>query len=76
MAAPAGVPAITLDAWRWLEVGSGVPLIEAATVEAIGGGHGDEADAGWPAVAGGPVAQHVAPAQHVRLVPRGAGAQS
>ena len=31
--APAGVPAITLDAWRWLEVGSGVPLIEAATVD-------------------------------------------
>ena len=31
--APAGLPAITLDAWRWLEVGSGVPLIEAATVD-------------------------------------------
>ena len=28
-----GLPVITLDAWRWLEVGSGVPLIEAATVD-------------------------------------------
>jgi len=35
-AAPAGapaLPAITLDAWRWLEVHSGVPVIEAATAE-------------------------------------------
>ena len=31
--APAGLPVITLEAWRWLEVGSGVPLIEAATVD-------------------------------------------
>jgi folate-binding protein YgfZ len=30
---PATWPAITLDAWRWLEVQSGVPIIEAATVE-------------------------------------------
>jgi folate-binding protein YgfZ len=31
--APAGLAAIDLDTWRWLEVSSGVPLIEAATVE-------------------------------------------
>ena len=34
--APAGapaLPAITLDAWQWLEVQSGVPVIEAATAE-------------------------------------------
>lgn len=31
--APAGVPNIELDVWRWLEVSSGMPLIEAATVE-------------------------------------------
>jgi folate-binding protein YgfZ len=34
--APAPVealPAITLDAWRWLEVRSGLPLVEAATVD-------------------------------------------
>lgn len=30
---PSGVPALSLDTWRWLEVSSGVPLIEAATVE-------------------------------------------
>ncbi|HJV59781.1 MAG TPA: folate-binding protein [Albitalea sp.] len=27
------MPAMALDAWRWLEVQSGVPVIEAATVE-------------------------------------------
>jgi folate-binding protein YgfZ len=32
-ASTAGLPAIALDAWRWLEVRSGVPLIEAATVD-------------------------------------------
>ena len=32
MGAPA-CPAISLDAWRWLEVQSGVPVIEAATAE-------------------------------------------
>ena len=26
-------PALTLDAWRWLEVQSGIPIIEAATVD-------------------------------------------
>ena len=26
-------PALSLDAWRWLEVQSGIPIIEAATVE-------------------------------------------
>ena len=31
--APEGVAAIDLDVWRWLEVSSGVPLIEAATVD-------------------------------------------
>ncbi|MFT3665590.1 YgfZ/GcvT domain-containing protein [Piscinibacter sp.] len=31
--APAGLPALALETWRWLEVGSGVPLIEVATVE-------------------------------------------
>lgn len=31
--APEGVPAIDIDRWRWLEVASGVPLIEAATVD-------------------------------------------
>jgi folate-binding protein YgfZ len=31
--APEGVPAIDDELWRWLEVRSGVPLIEAATVE-------------------------------------------
>jgi hypothetical protein len=31
--APAGTAALGLDAWRCLEVSSGVPLIEAATVE-------------------------------------------
>lgn len=31
--APAGLPEISLDTWRWLEVSSGLPLIEAATVE-------------------------------------------
>ncbi len=30
---PAGLPAIDANAWRWLEVSSGVPLIEAATVD-------------------------------------------
>ena len=29
----ASLPALTLDQWRWLEVQSGVPMIEAATVE-------------------------------------------
>jgi tRNA-modifying protein YgfZ len=32
-AASAEGPAILLDAWRWLEVQSGVPVIEAATVD-------------------------------------------
>ncbi len=32
-AAPAGLPSLGLDTWRWLEVSSGVPLIQAATVE-------------------------------------------
>jgi len=32
-AAPAGVPALELDRWRWLEVNSGVPVVEAATVD-------------------------------------------
>ncbi len=32
-ALPAGLPTIDPDAWRWLEVSSGVPLIEAATVD-------------------------------------------
>jgi len=31
--APAGSAALPLDTWRWLELGSGVPTIEAATVE-------------------------------------------
>jgi tRNA-modifying protein YgfZ len=31
--APAGVAALDADSWRWLEVSSGVPLIEAATVD-------------------------------------------
>jgi folate-binding protein YgfZ len=32
-AVPAGIAALPLDTWRWLELGSGVPTIEAATVE-------------------------------------------
>lgn len=32
-AAPAGVAAMPLDTWRWLDLASGVPTIEAATVE-------------------------------------------
>jgi folate-binding protein YgfZ len=32
-AAPAALPALDLDRWRWLEVSSGVPLIQSATVE-------------------------------------------
>ncbi len=32
-APPENTPAIPLDTWRWLEVTSGVPTIEAATVE-------------------------------------------
>ena len=32
-AAPAGVPPLEADTWRWLEVSSGVPVIEAATVD-------------------------------------------
>jgi folate-binding protein YgfZ len=31
--APAGMAGIGLDLWRWLEVSSGVPIIEAATVD-------------------------------------------
>lgn len=31
--APAGLPPLESDAWRWLEVSSGVPQIEAATVD-------------------------------------------
>lgn len=31
--APTDVPAVDLNSWRWLEVRSGVPLIEAATVD-------------------------------------------
>jgi folate-binding protein YgfZ len=31
--APEGLGAVDLDTWRWLEVRSGVPLIEAATVD-------------------------------------------
>lgn len=31
--APQGLPAIALDAWRWLEVSSGVPTVEAATAD-------------------------------------------
>ncbi len=34
-AASAQPDSVPLDAWRWLEVGSGVPLIEAATVDAF-----------------------------------------
>ncbi len=32
-AAPGSGPTLTLDEWRWLEVRSGVPVIEQATVE-------------------------------------------
>jgi len=32
-AAPIELPALSLDTWRWLEVQSGVPSIEAATVD-------------------------------------------
>lgn len=32
-AMPEGLAAIDLDLWRWLEVRSGVPLIEAATID-------------------------------------------
>jgi tRNA-modifying protein YgfZ len=32
-AAPAGAPALDADTWRWLEVSSGVPIIEASTVD-------------------------------------------
>ncbi len=32
-AAPPALPSLDLDTWRWLEVHSGVPLIEAATVD-------------------------------------------
>lgn len=32
-AALAGAPALDADTWRWLEVSSGVPIIEAATVD-------------------------------------------
>lgn len=32
-AAPTGVPLLEADTWRWLEVSSGVPIIEAATVD-------------------------------------------
>lgn len=31
--APQGRPALSLDRWRWLEVSSGVPTVEAATVD-------------------------------------------
>lgn len=31
--APAGVPPLDAHTWRWLEVSSGLPLIEAATVD-------------------------------------------
>ncbi len=30
---PTSIPTLTLDAWRWLEVQSGLPTIEAATVD-------------------------------------------
>ncbi|WP_341891135.1 folate-binding protein [Variovorax sp. YR752] len=30
---PVDAPLLSLDTWRWLELGSGVPTIEAATVE-------------------------------------------
>ena len=35
VAAGALSPTVSLDAWRWLEVQSGLPLIEAATVDAF-----------------------------------------
>jgi len=31
--AAVAAPTLTLDAWRWLEVQSGIPIIEAATVD-------------------------------------------
>ncbi len=31
--APAGIAPMPLDTWRWLEVGSAIPIIEAPTVE-------------------------------------------